>query len=118
MAFLLTGLVWATFLVTFGFYYYSDYSLDDSTFFFGTTAFCAGDLAFWSGDLALTAGFLVTYSSLDYYEDSAGLTFFDAPFSVLTALTGFFWTFWVYSSIDALEPFLTGWEALGLVTGV
>jgi len=50
----------------------------------------------------------VTYSSLDYYEDSAGLTFFDAPFSVLTALTGFFWTFWVYSSIDALEPFLTG----------
>jgi hypothetical protein len=36
----------------------------------------------------------------------------------LTALTGFLETFWVYSSIEALEAFLTAYLALGLATGV
>jgi hypothetical protein len=93
-----------------GFYYSELSSLDYWTFFFGTTAF-------WSGDLALTTFFGASSSSLDS-EDYCFLVFLEAPFSVLTALTGCFWTLGAYSSMEALEAFLGGWVALGLVTGV
>ena len=81
----LTCLAGTTFLA--GFYYSELSSLDYWTFFFGTTAF-------WAGDLALT-GFLTTSSSSLSSEDEGCLAFLDAPFSVLTAFTGFVWTFWV-----------------------
>ena len=109
--FLATGLVAVLAGTTFfGFSSSLSSSLDSWTFFFGTTAF-------WTGDLALTT-FFGASSSLDYSEDSGFLAFFEAPFSVLTALTGCLETFWVYSSIEAFEAFLAGLTAFGLVTGV
>jgi hypothetical protein len=102
-----------TFLAALTVFYYSELSSLDYcwTFFFGTTAF-------WTGDLALTTFFGASSSSLDYEEDSCFLAFLAAPFSVLTALIGCFWTLGVSSSIEAFEAFVGAWVALGLVTGV
>lgn len=111
----LAGTVLVAALVATGFFWTGAsselYSLEDYwTFFFGTTAF-------WTGDFALTT-FFGASSSLSSEEDSAFLAFFEAPFSVLTALVGLVETFWVYSSMEAFEAFLGALVAFGLVTGV